>query len=77
MDIFYLYLIGVGVAAAFGIVIALLLRSGLSSLLKALFPDATVAKFWSRLVYTVIMLAALSGPCPQYTRRRPRPTALS
>jgi hypothetical protein len=61
MDILYMYLIGLGVAAAFGIAVALLLRSGLGSLLKALFPDVAVGRFWSRLVYTVIMLAALSG----------------
>jgi hypothetical protein len=61
MDILCVYLVGMGVAAAFGIVIALLLRSGLGPLLKAMFPDASVGRFWSRLVYTVIMLAALSG----------------
>jgi hypothetical protein len=61
MDILRLYLIGVGVAAVFGIVIALLLRSGLTSLVKAMFPDAAIQKFWSRLIYTVVMLASLSG----------------
>jgi hypothetical protein len=61
MDILRLYLIGVGVAAVFGIAVALLLRSGLASLLKTLFPDAAARTFWSRLVYTVIMLASLSG----------------
>jgi hypothetical protein len=61
MDILRLYLIGVGVAAVFGIAVALLLRSGLASLLKTLFPDAAARAFWSRLVYTVIMLASLSG----------------
>ncbi len=61
MDILRFYLMGVGVAAVFGIAIALLLRSGLASLLKTLFPDAAARRFWSRLVYTVIMLASLSG----------------
>jgi hypothetical protein len=61
MDVFYLYLIGVGVAAVFGVVIALLLASGLSSLLKAMFPEAAVRRFWSRLVYVTVMLASLSG----------------
>ncbi len=61
MDILRFYLIGVGVAAVLGVVIALLLASGLSSLLKAMFPEEAVRKFWSRLVYTVVMLASLSG----------------
>lgn len=61
MDILRFYLIGVGVAAVFGIVIALLLASGLSSLLKGMFTEAAVRRFWSRLVYIVVMLASLSG----------------
>ena len=61
MDILRLYLIGVGVAAVFGVLIAVLLGSGLSALLKGMFPDAPVRRFWSRLVYAVIMLASLSG----------------
>ncbi|MBN2225250.1 MAG: hypothetical protein JW765_11275 [Deltaproteobacteria bacterium] len=61
MDILHLYLIGVGVAAVFGVLIGLLLKSGLASLLKTMFPEAAVQKFWSRLVYTVVMLASLSG----------------
>lgn len=61
MDILYMYLLGVGAAALLGVIIALLLKPGLGPLLKALFPDTAVARFWSRLVYTVIMLAALSG----------------
>jgi len=61
MDILRLYLIGVGVAAVFGIVIVLLLKTGLASLLKTMFPEAAVQKFWSRLFYTVVMLASLSG----------------
>jgi len=61
MNILYLYLIGVGVAAAFGVAIALLLRPGLGSLLTAMFPNTAVGKFWSRLVYVVVMLASLSG----------------
>lgn len=61
MDILHLYLIGLGVAAAFGIAIALLLRPGLGGLIKAMFPEPAVGKFWSRLVCTVVMLAAISG----------------
>jgi len=61
MDILCLYLIGVAVAAVFGIVIVLLLKSGLASFIKTMFPETAVQKFWSRLVYTVIMLASLSG----------------
>jgi hypothetical protein len=61
MDILRFYVIGVAVAAVFGIVIALLLASGLSSLLKAMFPEAAVRKFWSRLVYVAVMLASMSG----------------
>jgi hypothetical protein len=61
MQLINYYLIGTGAAALFGIVIALLLRSGLSSFLTTLFADAQVKRFWSRVIYTVIMLASVSG----------------
>ena len=61
MQLLNYYLIGTGAAALFGIVIAVLFRSGLSSFLTTLFPDAAVRRLWSRVIYTVIMLAAISG----------------
>jgi hypothetical protein len=61
MDILCLYLIGVAVAAVFGIFIVLLLKSGLVSFIKTMFPEEAARKFWSRLVYTVVLLASLSG----------------
>lgn len=61
MSILGYYLVGVGVAAAFGLIVCLLLGTGLSAVHRSMFPEAAVRRFWSRLVFTVIMLAALSG----------------
>ena len=61
MELLRFYLMGTAAAALFGIIIAVLFRPGLSSFLISLFPDAAVKRLWSRVIYTVIMLAAVSG----------------
>jgi hypothetical protein len=61
MELLRFYLLGAGAAVVLGIIVALLLRSGLSAFLTALFPDAPVRRFWSRIIYAVIMLSSISG----------------
>jgi hypothetical protein len=61
MELLRLYLTGAGIALLFGIAIAVILRSGLSALLSSLFTEASVRRFWSRIIYTMILLASVSG----------------
>ena len=61
MNILLNYFIGVAVSITFGIIICIIFRSGLQSFLTDIFPAEASKRFWSKVIYTLILLASISG----------------
>jgi hypothetical protein len=61
MEIFNIYLIVAAASILLGILLCLVFKGGLKSFLSSLFSESPVQKFWARAIYSVIILASISG----------------
>lgn len=61
MEVFNIYLIVAAASLLLGVLLCLVFRGGFKSFLGSLFAEAPVQKFWARAIYSVIILASISG----------------
>lgn len=61
MNIFCIYLTVAAISLVLGILLCLIFKGGLKSFISTLFSESQVQKFWAKIVYTVVMLASVSG----------------
>ncbi len=61
MNIFCIYLTVAAISVILGILLCIIFRGGLKSFIGTLFSESQVQKFWAKIIYTVVMLASVSG----------------